>query len=179
MQENLLMYGECNGDPELMGFWFGWPSKVAGYMKKAGKGKPSGKSINTRLVKTMQKQYALLMVQGYSPPSYTSKVGYIVTWNPGVIGLAKKLKSIVGTSVDKNLNFFQALSHLSSIGKIPFKIYDPSTVQQTKIGLKKAKTQGFFSKLTSGVGQTARMIPIAALGLSALGIFLLTKKKES
>lgn len=165
------------GEAELMGFWFGWPSKVASYMKKAGKGKPSGKNINTRLVKTLQKQYALLMSQGYSPPIFTEKIGYDVVWARGASPLASKLKTIVGTSVNKNLNFFQALSYLSSTGKIPFKIYDPKTVQTTKADLKKAKPPGIFTKLTSGVGTSLKMVPIAALGLSALGIFLLTKKK--
>ncbi len=178
MQLNLMYGNDCVHDPEYLGIWFTWPSRVAGYMKRAGKGSPAGKGINTGLVKTMQKQYALLMNQGYSPPTYSSKQGYAVKWNPGAYELAQKLSAIVGTGVSKTLNFFQALSHLSSVGKVPFKIYDPSTVKKTKAELKTAKGPGFFSKMTSGIGQTAKMVPIAAIGLSALGIFLLTSKKE-
>lgn len=165
-------------DPELMGLWFTWQSKVSGYMKKAGKKSLAGKNINTSLVKNLQKQYNLLMNSGHVPPTYSSKSGYAVKWNPSVYSLSKELSSIVGTSTIKTLNFLQAITYLSSIGKIPFSIYNPVRAKETKLALQANKIPNVFTKLTSGVGGTMKMLPFAALGIAAFGVILLTKKKE-
>lgn len=178
MQVNLGYENFEDEDPELLGLWFTWESKVKGYMKKAGKKSLAGKNINTALVKNLQKQYTVLMNSGYSPPTYSKKSGYAVDWNPSAYQVANKLGSVVGTSKIKTLNFLQAVTYLSSIGKIPFSIYNPVKAKETKLAMQANKIPNVFTKLTSNITGTAKMIPIAALGLAAFGIVLLTKKKE-
>ncbi len=178
MQVNLGYDIYEDGDPELMGLWFGWESKVKSYMKKAGKNSLAGQNINTALVKNLQNQYVILMNSGYSPPTYSKKSGYAVAWNPSAYQVSNELGSIVGTSKIKTLNFLQAITYLSSIGKIPFSIYNPVKAKETKLAIQANKVPNIFTKLTSNIAGTAKMIPIAALGLATLGIVLLTKKKE-
>ncbi len=170
-----------DNQPELLGW--GWLTEMSNYMKRAGKGTVAGKNINETLVKTLHKQYLVIMSKGVSPPNYISKGGFVVKWDKKVYPIAKRIMSVVGTSLIKTLNFLQGLKHLSSTGKIPFRKYDPMMAKKTKLALKEAKGPGVFekfvgSKFATGLGGTLKLLPIAVISIAALGIIYLVKEKK-
>lgn len=150
-----------------------WKDRILFFMGKRVKYFPDLKKLLfKRNLDNMHREYLALIARGYKKCDIVKGSGDIVVWNKQTYKMARLIRDKTNLPLLFVLMFFLAMYRLASIGKIPFKVWNPKEYDES-VKLKKtlATEKGILQK----VGISTKLLPVFLVGGLVGGFFLSQK----